>query len=316
MSVRSGKFHFYIDVVGSCNLACPSCPVGNSRDISASKGVMGPEALEKILDKAVSECAVSHVGLFNWTEPLLHPRIEEMIRAVHKHGITCAISTNLNISKPERFRRMLLENPLFVRVSLSGFTQDTYGKTHRGGDVEVVKRNMDELLRIKEETKSVTKFAVAYHRYRFNLAEEEMMKAFCEERGIVFQPIWALMFPAEKLFGHVGLEGFPPMSDADRELLSDLALPLDRALQAGANAPHRQCPLLENQITLNWKGEGILCCAVYDEKRFGVGSFLEMPLEEMMERRRKYSICSGCLRKGISNYLTYAIPGLEELVEL
>jgi len=32
-------------------------------------------------------------------------------------------------------------NPDFFRVSLSGFTQKNYGKTHRRGNIDVVKEN-------------------------------------------------------------------------------------------------------------------------------------------------------------------------------
>lgn len=33
-------FHYFIDVVGGCNLRCPSCPVGNSPEADHSKGLM------------------------------------------------------------------------------------------------------------------------------------------------------------------------------------------------------------------------------------------------------------------------------------
>ena len=66
---------FYIDVFGFCNLRCPSCPVGNWSDDPAvfHHGLMSKELLGAILDKAMRECRVRSVGLFNWTEPLLHP---------------------------------------------------------------------------------------------------------------------------------------------------------------------------------------------------------------------------------------------------
>lgn len=96
------KFHFYNDVVGSCNLRCPSCPVGNSADNVNARGMMSPSTLDRILKKAVSGCEVTCVNLFNWTEPLLHPRIDEMVSVVKKYRIPCSVSTNLNINKPER----------------------------------------------------------------------------------------------------------------------------------------------------------------------------------------------------------------------
>ena len=53
----------YLDVVGSCNLKCPSCPVGNSENRN-SKKIMTLELLGKIVKKAKSE-GVTAIYLFN-----------------------------------------------------------------------------------------------------------------------------------------------------------------------------------------------------------------------------------------------------------
>ncbi|MEJ0067494.1 MAG: hypothetical protein WDO24_00595 [Pseudomonadota bacterium] len=75
MSSNPGiHYSLYIDVFGFCNLRCPSCPVGNIGDVGAhfTKGVMSPALLNAILEKANREILIERVGLFNWTEPLLH----------------------------------------------------------------------------------------------------------------------------------------------------------------------------------------------------------------------------------------------------
>src|SRR5580704_11655035 len=67
-----------------CNLRCPSCLVGAPYGALSDwpRGLMSPELLGQIVDKALRECRISAVGLYNWTEPLLHPRIAELVRAV------------------------------------------------------------------------------------------------------------------------------------------------------------------------------------------------------------------------------------------
>jgi hypothetical protein len=64
------RFFFNVDVLGSCNLRGPSCPVGNTKDVEPPTGFMDPPLLAAIITKAKSECEVAGVGLFHWTEPI------------------------------------------------------------------------------------------------------------------------------------------------------------------------------------------------------------------------------------------------------
>src|SRR5580700_4126578 len=92
-------FGFFIDVFSHCNLRCPSCLVGNKFGNTSEwpKGLMSAKTLDQILEKATRECAVQWVSLFNWTEPLLHPNIVELIGTVKKYGAPISLSSNLNV---------------------------------------------------------------------------------------------------------------------------------------------------------------------------------------------------------------------------
>ena len=52
---ESASYVYAIDVVGTCNLRCPTCPVGNFTAADRPKGFMEPELFERILDKIVAE---------------------------------------------------------------------------------------------------------------------------------------------------------------------------------------------------------------------------------------------------------------------
>ena len=71
---------------------------GIQRDRHHGRGTARSRALlETILDKAVAECTIAGVAVFNWTEPLLRPAVHELIGVVRSRAIHCAISTNLNV---------------------------------------------------------------------------------------------------------------------------------------------------------------------------------------------------------------------------
>ena len=75
------SWSFDVDIVGRCNLSCPSCPVANMSGTPLQSGYISPELLDQIVRKAVSECKVTNFALYNWTEPFIHPKLlEEMIR--------------------------------------------------------------------------------------------------------------------------------------------------------------------------------------------------------------------------------------------
>ena len=158
---------------------------------------MRPEMLDRIVDKATTECRVVGIYLYNWTEPLLHPRLAEMIRVVQGHGVPCGLSTNLNVMP--NLDAVMEANPHMLKVSLSGFTQETYGVTHRRGDIEVVKRNMAEVARAKARSGATTRLVVAFHRYLGNHEDEDRMSALCESLGFEFEPAWAYLMPFEKM---------------------------------------------------------------------------------------------------------------------
>lgn len=305
------EFLFYIDVIAACNLRCPTCPIGNSPDVPYSQGLISPELLDRILTKAQGECIVTEMGLYNWTEPLLHPRLPELIRIVHSHEIRARLSANLNLAR--NLEAILRENPEFLRVTVSGFTQETYGITHRGGQIEKVKANLIELGRLKRELGATTQIEVGYLRYLQNLHEEEPMRQFAEDLGFEFHPSWAWLTPLEKVLGHRGEPGYTVPTMDDRRVMDMLAIPLDVALDATSKDPTPRCSLLEDQVTLDVNGNVQLCCAVYDPAKFTIANFLDTPLETIQDLRHAQTTCATCMKHGVHDYYLNNIPGRDEL---
>lgn len=54
---QTADFYYLIDIVGSCNLKCPSCPVGNYEE-QPTKGLMSLETYKRILHKI----SIEHPG--------------------------------------------------------------------------------------------------------------------------------------------------------------------------------------------------------------------------------------------------------------
>jgi MoaA/NifB/PqqE/SkfB family radical SAM enzyme len=303
-------YHFYIDVFSHCNLRCPSCPVGNKYGNVAAwpRGLMAPEYLGKILDKARSECEIVRVGLFNWTEPLLHPNLPSLVREVKSRNLFCSLSSNLNVLRdPER---LLVENPDYFRISLSGFTQPVYEIGHREGNIEVVKRNMEHLAKAHAATGRKTQIEVYYHRYLHNVDEVAPMEEFSRSLGFEFSTHLAYMMPVEKIIAFSEGRATPE----DEKIIARFALPLDRALEITSREQRSSsCTLLDDVIALDVSGNVMLCCGSSMESDNVIANFLEFPLEELQRRRGQKVLCQSCMKLGIPDYFFQSSPELHRI---
>lgn len=265
---------------------------------------MSLEMLDQIVKKAKRELGHVAFHLYNWTEPLIHPRIGEAIETVLKNGVACHLSTNLNLDK--HLADVARAAPTSIRISTSGFNQDTYSITHKGGDVEKVKSNMKTLARLVQERGGLTELNVLYHRYLGNHDDEAQMRAFAEGLGYNFEAVWAYLMPLEKnlVFAAEGINA-PRLSDSDRALIRRLALPLDKAIQISKSKMESDCILRRDQYALDAQGNVSLCCAVYDAGDRVIGSYLDTPHETLTQRKYEHPLCKTCMMNGLHVLATY-----------
>jgi hypothetical protein len=238
------------------------------------------------------------------TEPILHPGLPELIRIVESNGIPCHLSSNLN--QMRNIDAVLAENPYAFRISASGFTQDVYGYTHRGGNIDRVKQHMIELADAKRRQRSTTLIHVLYHRYKHNLPDEKPMREFAHSLGIGFEGVWAFMMPLEKVLAYVNDDpAEATLTEEDHQLIGNLALPLKEAIAAAETQRDAPCSLRDAQMTLDFEGNVQLCCGTYDTRRFTLGKYLAHSLEELQAKKYAHDMCGRCMRRGVHVYGTY-----------
>lgn len=292
---------FNIDVASVCNLVCPTCPVANWPKASwtGAKGVMDPTLLHQLLRKALSECLVGDISLFAYTEPLLHHHLPELIAIVKSYGLTCTISTNLNVMRDAE--ALLRAEPDEIRISVSGFHQATYGITHAGGDIEVVKQHMRTLAEAKRRLASNTVVIVHFHKYRTNLADGLLMREFATSLGLQYDEYWATFFPLEKVLTYAKPElALAEITDADRSIIARLAVPLAELVDRAASKPVDSCVLQDHAIVLDVTGSVYLCCeAAMDATRNQIASYLDTPLATVQARKKQHSLCTTCMAGGL-----------------
>lgn len=297
-------FTFNVDIVGACNLRCPTCPMGNMDNNPLPRTPMPVDKLEKIVKKAKAEIGFVEFALYNWTEPLLHPQIGDAVRAVKRHGVACHLSTNLNLNK--RLQEVADAMPDSIRVSLSGFHQSRYGLSHKKGEIETVKQNMVLLSNLVNHRGRKTKLNVLFHRYLGNHDDEREMKKFAEPLGYNFETVWAFMMPLEKglIIAEEGVSS-EKLSDSDREIIGKLALPLEKAIKVARTKITKDCPLRAEQYALDSEANTSVCCAVYNSDKI-IGNFLKEPHAQLQKKKYQHPVCSTCMKHGLHVLYTYA----------
>ena len=85
----------YIEITSVCNLACSFCP-----PTERAKGLIKVEQFNKILDEIRPH--TKYIYLHVKGEPLLHPRINQLLDAAHEKGFKVNITTNGTLIKKNR----------------------------------------------------------------------------------------------------------------------------------------------------------------------------------------------------------------------
>ncbi|HPS21089.1 MAG TPA: radical SAM protein [Candidatus Omnitrophota bacterium] len=294
-------YFFTIDVAGVCNLKCPSC--GNSIDgIDNPKGFMSFDDFKKVAKKMMDETGlVSHINLYSWGEPFLHPDLASIIEHTHSLGVAAAVSTNLSIPSLDKIEKIIRSDPDYLKISVSGYCSEVYNTTHTGGDIELIKTNMRKLREFIDKYRVSTVVEVIYHLYANNTGDDlTKMKKLCDDLGFVFATCYANITPIERLIDYC--EGRP---DKQVRELSDLLLVnIDEALEVTKGYRNSPCRFLTNQVNINWDRSVPLCCVCFDYKTSTVSAdYLKDSLEDIFNKRKNHPICVKCMKYGFPPYL-------------
>lgn len=324
---------YYVEVLSGCNLQCALCAFGSKQIFQRSPGRMSLETFERILDQIKQESPSATVSPYHYCEPTLHPDFPKIIAAIKGRGFPCAVSVNFNRASDGVINALLEHSVDTLEISVSGFTQETYARSHKGGDIERVKENM-ALLRQRMEQCGDSKLnvKVIYHMYVDNLgADYDLMKQFCVDNGFTFFPTWARSINLELSLLHlreIGKSRYNPGTFMPRTWFDELpAVPdiFNERLEKSVYRPEdyiegcwqdvhlNKCPDKGMSINIRWNGKTNLCSWAFDD-RLHLGDFLGSDPQTRFDVRRDHPLCRECCANNFPFYCQYAdIPELNSV---
>ena len=295
---------YTIDIMGACNLKCGSCP-HSIQDHGVPKGSMSFYTFEKVILKAISEQpALSHISLYSWGDPFLHPYLPKFINLAHDKNLAVALSSNLSINLDGRFEEIIDSNPDYLKISVSGFSQQVYGSTHQGGDVALVKSNIYKLRHLMDKRKKSFLVDINYHLYKNNTGEElDRFRYLAKELGFVLSETYSLVMPLERVISY--LDGKPDFHTANlNENLLLVSIDEGREVSGGKKLGSRECSYLVNQVNINADLSVPLCCLTFERSSNTIVSdnYLDSSAVGILEAKRGMQLCRRCQSEGLPEY--------------
>lgn len=316
------SWRYVLEINSSCNLQCALCHNGNREGYSYTPGVMDAGLMEKILDKIKSENPAAVVCCYVNSEPFLHPRIAECVQSIKRRGLRCELSSNLN--HLQQLDQVLAAKPDLFTASVSGFTQEIYQRSHRGGDVEKVKQNFRTVIEANTRGAFGVHIGMSYHMYEYNLHEVEPMRAFVEGLGAQFLLSWGRSICIENTVqalrqlekqktgrdvayrlgpGDQDLNTMlPPAKEEFIKSMEQLRFHPEKARMLYERFPVATVCIIADVFTEIRHDGRVQLCAWTDDMRLTLGNYLELTQEQISEARRGHPLCDECLRYRLPLY--------------
>lgn len=166
----TGPYYVNIDVTTRCNLQCLCCrwhsPLMQKtpRDNQANKDL--PFNLFEKLCKELNEMNTNSIVLIGTGEPILHPRIYDMISVAKDNGLEVIMFTNGTLLNESRVRSLIDSQLNILKVSLFATSTDEYKKQYpqdNPKNFNKVITGLQLLSRFKAEQKSSFPFVELCH---------------------------------------------------------------------------------------------------------------------------------------------------------
>ncbi|MCL4376990.1 MAG: radical SAM protein [Actinobacteria bacterium] len=163
----------WIETSSRCNLECRLCV---NKDIDPGlKGDMDFDLYKKIIDQ-IKDYAFD-INLFHRGEPLLNPKIVDMVRYANINGIKTRIHTNATLLNENLSRELIKAGLNLISFSVDGYSKKTYEKNRINATFEVTLNNIIDFLKIKKELNSpIPSTIIQVMEFDENLSVKEFQK--------------------------------------------------------------------------------------------------------------------------------------------
>lgn len=273
MHSSAKPFAASIEPTTACNLGCSQCPSG-LKQFSRKTGNLNPEAAKNWIDQLLPE--ISYINFYFQGEPLIHPRLEEIISHASKNNIISAISSNGHFISKDRAKKLIESGLKRIIISVDGLEQNSYEKYREGGKLEKVIEGIKNLKFAKKELKRNNPLIeVQFIAFKHNEHEIPKLKKQVKEWGSDLLSIkTAQVYDAQSaenlLPENPKYLRYTKKSDGSFELINEYK---------------NECWRMWSSVVLTQNGEVVPCCFDKDAKH-QLGKLEEDNFENIWNNKR------------------------------
>lgn len=146
--VDYGPAYIFLEPTNACNLKCPLCPTGTGK-AKRERGLMSVDLVQKVVGELRHKPA--QFGFWLAGEPLLHPRIAEMVRIAAQAGLDPGIHSNGARLTPELARELIEAGLGWISFSFDGDTREDYERLRSPARFDDTIGKIRDFLRVRAD---------------------------------------------------------------------------------------------------------------------------------------------------------------------
>lgn len=170
-----------IEPASVCNLSCPHCPAGTGK-ISRANAVIEPEVFRNIIDQVAPY--TWYLMLYFQGEPLLHSDFYGLVSYAAKRRMYTVTATNGQLVTAGVAQKIIDSGLNELIISVDGTSQETYSAYRIGGELEILKEGIRQLVkRKKEQRRYYPRIIIQFIVFRHNQHQVMEIRKMARELG-------------------------------------------------------------------------------------------------------------------------------------